>query len=354
MAEDDDTVAIRIVHYVNQFFAGIGGEAQADHPPAQQAGPIGPGVALASQLGGRGRIVGTLICGDNFFVEHQDEATAALMEMARGYAADLLVAGPAFTSGRYGAACAAMALAWQRSGRPAIAAMHPDNPGVDLARGEVYIVRAGTSAASMGEALARLAALTVKLATGAVIGNPDAEGYLSRGIRRNVRRDRGAGERAVEMLLAKLRGQPYRSELVIEPFARVAPAAPVPDLSRALVALVSESGVVPAGNPDRLETWNASKWMKYPVAGRERLEPGAYEVFHGGYDTAGSTADPNRAVPLDAARALEREGTLGRVHDAYYVTTGNMGNLKTMMRMGAEIAQDMKAQGVQAAILTAT
>ncbi len=51
---------------------------------------------------------------------------------------------------------------------------------------------------------------------------------------------------------------------------------------------------------------------------------------------------------------VEREGTIGRLYDAYYVTTGNMANIKTMTRLGAEIAQDMKAQGVQAAILTAT
>lgn len=347
-------MAIRVVHYVNQFFGGIGGEEHADHPPTQRAGPVGPGLALASRLGEGAHVAGTLICGDNYFVEHQDEAITALLEMARGYAADVLVAGPAFTSGRYGSACAALAVAWRRSGRPGLAAMHPDNPGVDLARDEVHVVRTGNTAASMNDALARMAALTLKLGHGEAIGGADAEGYIPRGIRRNVRRDRGAGERAVEMLLAKLGGRPHRSELPIEPFARVAPAAPVPDLGRALVALVSEAGIVPAGNPDRLETWNASRWLKYSVAGHERLEPGAYEVFHGGYDTAGSTADPNRAVPLDAARILEREGTIGRVYDAYYVTTGNMGSLKTMMRMGVEIAQDMKAHGVQAAILTAT
>lgn len=347
-------MTITVVHYVNQFFGGLGGEDRADHPPTHRAGPVGPGLALASRLAPRARIAGTLICGDNYFVEHQEDAIAVLLEMARAYAADVLVAGPAFASGRHGTACAALCLAWQRSGRAAVTAMHPDNPGVDLARSEVYVVRSGASAASMNDALGRLAALTLKLGAAEPIGSAEDEGYMPRGVRRNIRLEHGAGERAVDMLLAKLAGRSYRSELVIEPFAAVAPAAPVPDLGRAVVALVSESGVVPTGNPDRLETWNASKWMKYSVAGRDRLEPGAYEVFHGGYDTAGSTADPNRAVPLDAARLLEREGTIGRVHDAYYVTTGNMGNLKTMMRMGAEIAQDLKAHGVQAAILTAT
>lgn len=343
-----------VVHYVNQFFAGIGGEDRADTPPAHRPGPLGPGVALATRLGERALIAGTVVCGDTYFVERQAEAIAALLDMADRYGADVLVAGPAFGSGRYGSACAALSLAWQRRGRPAVTAMHADNPGVDLARSEVHVVRTGATAVSMNEALDRLAALAVRLGSGQEIGAADDEGYFPRGVRRNVRLGRGAGERAVDMLLAKLAGQPYRSELAIEPFASVTPAAPVPDLRQALVALVSEAGVVPAGNPDRLETWNASKWLKYSIAGCERLEPGRYQIFHGGYDPAGSNADPNRAVPLDAARALEREGTIGRLYEAYYVTTGNMASMKTMTRLGAEIAQDMKAHGVQAAILTAT
>jgi hypothetical protein len=120
----------------------------------------------------------------------------------------------------------------------------------------------------------------------------------------------------------------------------VPPAPPVPDLTRALVALVTESGVVPYGNPDRLETWNASKWFKYPIAGLQDLERGKYQAFHGGCDTTWTNEDPDRAVPLDAARILEKEGIIGRLHDSYYVTTGNMANIKTMARIGAEIARD--------------
>jgi glycine reductase len=206
----------------------------------------------------------------------------------------------------------------------------------------------------MSEALPRLAALAVTLGRGQEIGPAAEEGYFPRGVRRNLRVEQGAGERAVEMLLAKLGGRPFRTELPIEGFETVAPAPPVPDLSRALVALVTESGLVPFGNPDRLETWNASKWVRYPLAGLDDLERGRYQAFHGGCDTSGTNDDPDRAVPLDAARALEREGVIGRLFDHYYVTTGNMANIKTMSRLGAEIAQDLRANGVQAAILTAT
>jgi len=345
---------IRVIHYINQFFGGIGGEDKADARPSHRAGPVGPGVVLAKHLGADATIVGTLICGDNYVVEHQEEALAELLQLAEGYRADVLVAGPAFSSGRYGTACGALARAWQARGKPAVAAMNINNPGVELFRSDVYIVQAGQTAATMNDALPKLAALALKLARGADIGPAEAEGYFPRGIRRNLRLERGAGERAVEMLLAKLAGRPYRTELPIESFAPVPPAPPVPDLSHALVALVTESGVVPFGNPDRLETWNASKWFKYPIAGLHDLEPGKYQAFHGGCDTTGTNADPDRAVPLDAARLLEKEGVIGRLYESYYVTTGNMANIKTMSRIGAEIAQDLRANGVQAAIMTAT
>jgi betaine reductase len=345
---------LRVIHYLNQFFGGIGSEDKADARPSRRDGPVGPGTALAGYLGDEATIVGTLICGDSYFIERQDAALAELLTMADSYSADVLVAGPAFSSGRYGTACGMLALAWQKQGKPAVAAMNVNNPGVELCRGEIYVVRTGPTAASMHEALPTLASLAVKLGHNTEIGPADAEGYFPRGIRRNLRLERGAAERAVDMLLAKLAGGPYVTELAIESLGHVASPPPVIELSKALVALVTESGVVPIGNPDKLETWNASKWFKYSIAGLAGLERGQFQAWHGGCDTTWTNADPNRAVPLDAARLLEQEGVIGRLDDYYYVTTGNMANIKTMARIGAEMAQDMKAQGIQAAILTAT
>jgi glycine reductase complex component B subunit gamma len=345
---------LRVIHYLNQFFAGIGSEDKADARPTHRDGPVGPGIALAKHVGEAATIVGTLICGDSYFVEHQDEAITELLTMADAYDADVLVAGPAFSSGRYGTACGTLALAWQRRGKPAVTAMDGNNPGVELCRREVYVVRTGPTVVSMGEALSKLAAFALKLGDQAEIGPANEEGYFPRGSRRNLRLERGAAARATAMLLAKLSGRPYQTELTIEDFGTVPAPPPVMDLSKALVALVTESGVVPIGNPDKLETWNASKWFKYSIAGLEDLERGKFQAWHGGCDTSWTNEDPDRAVPLDAARRLEKEGVIGRLYDQYYVTTGNMANIKTMARIGAEVAQDMKAQGIEATILTAT
>lgn len=60
---------IRVVHYINQFFAGIGGEEKADIPPELREGIVGPGMALNKAFNGEAEIVATVICGDSYFNE---------------------------------------------------------------------------------------------------------------------------------------------------------------------------------------------------------------------------------------------------------------------------------------------
>ena len=75
---------IRVVHYLNQFFAQIGGEEKADIGPGFKEGPTGPGRALQQALAEHGEVVATLFCGDNYFAEHAEEATEELLrQMAR-------------------------------------------------------------------------------------------------------------------------------------------------------------------------------------------------------------------------------------------------------------------------------
>ncbi|MCI0859784.1 MAG: hypothetical protein J4N81_13720, partial [Chloroflexi bacterium] len=37
---------MRVVHYLNQFFGGLGGEEKADLPPETRTGAVGPGRLL--------------------------------------------------------------------------------------------------------------------------------------------------------------------------------------------------------------------------------------------------------------------------------------------------------------------
>ena len=101
----------KVVHYLNQFFAGIGGEEKADHKPEIREEVIGPGMAIKSGLSDDFDIVATAICGDNYYGENLEEATDTLVEMIKKYEPDVFVAGPAFNAGRYGVACGTIAKA---------------------------------------------------------------------------------------------------------------------------------------------------------------------------------------------------------------------------------------------------
>lgn len=339
---------VRAVHYLNQFFAGLGGEEAAGTPPTRLEGAVGPGRGLQAELEGI-EIVATLACGDDYFGEHEEAALAALLELLAAENADLLVCGPAFGSGRYGYACGTLAGA---SPVPALAAMHEENPGVTAAHGRALIVPTAVNVAGMRDALPRMAGLARALASGRELGPPEEEGYLPRGFRRNYRAGTNGAERAVDMLLAKIAGE-VRTEAA-PGFDRVAPPPPVADLSRALFALVTEAGCVPQGNPDRLPTIRAHGWLRYPLAGEDSLAAGRYESVHGGFDVTLANEDPNRLVPLDIVRGLEREGRIGRLHDAFYTTTGNGTPVAASTRFGEEIAAELRDAGVEAVLLSGT
>ena len=63
----------KAVLYINQFFAGIGGEEKADHAPEIREGVMGPGLALKASLK-NAEITHTIICGDNFMGSNTEEA----------------------------------------------------------------------------------------------------------------------------------------------------------------------------------------------------------------------------------------------------------------------------------------
>jgi glycine reductase complex component B subunit gamma len=336
---------VRAVHYVNQFFAGLGGEDKAKTPPTQLEGAVGPGRGLAAE---GIEVAATISCGDDYFAEREEEALAALLGYLEHHRPDVLVAGPAFGSGRYGYACGALAAAAAERGIPAVTAMHPENPGVDAA-GKAYVVPTAVNVAGMRDALPRLARVAAALGEGR---EPKETDVLARGPRRNYFAEKTGAERAIDLLLAKLAGE-TRTE-VGGGLDRVSPPAPVANLAETLVALVTEAGCVPQGNPDRLPSVRAQGWFRYGLDGEETLSAARYESVHGGFDVTLANEDPNRLVPLDTARALEREGRIGRLHEAFYTTTGNGTPVVTATGFGREIAAELKNAGVGAVLLSGT
>jgi glycine reductase len=346
---------IRIVHYLNQFFAQIGGEEKGGIGPGFKTGPIGPGRALQQALGESGDVVATSFCGDNYFAEHPEEATEELLRQMASVHPQLLIAGPAFESGRYGVACGAICQAAQERLRiQAVAGMSEENAGTALYRKHIYIVDSGSSVARMATVLQQMVILGLKLVGGAPMGKPGEEGYFSRGIKKIAFAAKPPAERAVDMLLAKIHGEPFQSEIAPPQFQHIKPAGAIRDLSSAVIALVTDGGLVPEGNPERMEPGRPTRFATIPVTGVDRLDPKDFDVVHSGYDTASANQDPHRLVPLDVMRDLERQGIIGRVHESIHATGGAHAAVENATRIGQEIAKRLKSAGVTGVILTST
>ncbi len=343
---------MRIVHYLNQFFGGIGGEEHAGVRPEVRPGPVGPGQALKAALGDAAEIVATVICGDSWFNENLEEAKATVLELIRQHNPDLVVAGPAFNAGRYGMACGAVAeVVSKQLGIPVVTGMYKENPGVEVYRRYAWVVETGNSAASMRQAIQDMANLIKRLAAGL---EPEPGTYLERGLRVNAFAAERGSARAVEMLVRKLRGEPFTTEYPMPSFDRVPPNPPVKDLSRAKIALVTSGGIVPKGNPDHIESSSASKYGKYYLGDLDDLTAETHQTAHGGYDPTYANADPDRVLPVDVMRELEREGVIGKLHDYWYATVGNGTSVANARAYARAIAEDLRKYEVDAVILTST
>lgn len=352
---------LSIVHVLNQFFAGLGGEEKAGAPVGTVEGATGAARGLQAQLGAEARVVATVYYGDNYFHERGGEARQAILKEVESRRPHVVVAGPAFDSGRYGVACAELCFAIAHSLEiPCVTAMHPENPGVAVYQErrnmKVFLLPASETAAGMADALAALARFAQKVGSGGEIGPADQEGYIPRGVRHPEKADRSGAKRALEMLLRKIRGERYRTEIPMQTWDHVSPVTALSEATSATIALVTTSGVVPWGNPDGFKTFRNAFWRKYSIAELKTMEPGRWEAVHGGYNVAFMNQNPHYGVPLDALRALEAKGDIGsgKLYPAYYVVPGNQGAPSVMRRIGQEIAADLRGEGVGGVLLVAT
>ena len=346
---------IRVVHYINQFFAQIGGEEKADIRPEVREGFVGPGMGLNGLFKGEAEIVATVICGDSYFNENIDEAKAIIVEMVKKYNPDVFIAGPAFNAGRYGVACGAIAKeVKEKLNIPVVSGMYIENPGADMYKKYLYIIETKNSAVGMRAALPKMVSLALKLGKKEQIGTPLEDSYIERGIRKNYFAKERGSKRAVDMLVKKLKGEEFTTEFKMPVFDRVEPCDPVKDMTKAKIAIVTSGGVVPKGNPDHIESSSASKFGKYDLDGIMDLTSETHETAHGGYDPTYINSDPDRSIPVDVLRQMEKEGKIGSLHRYYYATVGNGTAVASSKKFGETIAKELIADGVTAVILTST
>ena len=349
----------KAILYVNQFFGQIGGEDMAHVGPEIHEKLVGPAMAYQQALGDDVKITHTIVCGDNFMGSNTEEGINTILGFLADKEFDIFFAGPAFRAGRYGAACGHICKAVkEKFDVPVITSMNDENPGVEMFRKDMYIFCGGASAAAMKKDVAAVTGFAKKILSGEELLPASQEGYFGRGVRKEIWLDPPvrADDRVIDMLLKKVHGQPFQTELPIPKADRVpiAEAITPEELSKLEVALVTSGGIVPVGNPDRIQSASATKWGKYDVSSMARLKGGEFMTIHAGYDPAAANEDPNRTVPLDVMKEYVAEGKIGGVYKYFYSTVGTGTTQAEAARMGREIAAELLQDGVRAAILTST
>ena len=349
----------KAIIYINQFFANVGGESEADYKPEIREGVVGSALALSGALKGHVEITHTIICGDNYMGEHIETAPQEVLALLEGKEIDFFFAGPAFRAGRYGVACGTVCKAVQEKYNiPVITSMDIENPGVEMFKKDMYIFKGNSIARYMKDDSQAMAKFAIKLVDGSELFTATDEGYFGRGIRKQVwtKNNVPASERVFDMLMKKIKGEDFVSELIIPKKDLVPIAKPVTkeELAKMEVAVITTGGIVPVGNPDRIQSASATKWGKYDMTSIGKLEAGKYQTIHAGFDPAAANADPNRIMPLDAMRAYEKESKIGGVYKYFYSTVGTGTTQAEGARMGQEIGDELIAAGVKVAIMVST
>ncbi len=345
----------KAVIYINQFFGQIGGEDKADFQPIVNEGTVGPAIELNKNLDAE--VTHTIICGDNFMGSNTEEAIKIIISQLKNIEFDIFFAGPAFQAGRYGVACGEICKAVKEAFNvPVITSMHIENPGVEMFKKDMYVFVGGHSAAKMRSDIKSMTIFGNKLLKGEEIYGAEVEGYYPRGMRHQIWRKDGkvGADRAVEMLVEKLNGRPFITELSIPKTDIVPVAQPIEELKDATIALLNTGGIVPIDNPDRIQSASATRWGRYNIIGVDDLKGGVYKTIHAGFDPAAADENPNVIAPIDALRAYEKEGKFKKLHEYFYSTVGTGTTQAEAKRMAQEILVYLNNEGVDGVIMVST
>lgn len=179
---------LRAVYYINQFYAGMGGEEMADTGLHILNEKKGPALGIEPMWKDEMEVVKVLVCGDNFINTDAkfEEILPTIKKEIEESNPDVFVAGPAFNAGRYGVACAKMCdYVKKELGIPSVTGMWWENPAVGMYVKDNYIISTTETASGMRKSLPKLAALALKLAKKEEIKAARFEGYLPTGHRYN-------------------------------------------------------------------------------------------------------------------------------------------------------------------------
>lgn len=93
----------KILLVLNHSLAGFGSDEQAQLKPSGKKAPLGPGVTLLPFLQKQGaEIVATLYCGDQYYLENEEEVAKKFIGFAKKFHANAVLCGPAMHYPNFG------------------------------------------------------------------------------------------------------------------------------------------------------------------------------------------------------------------------------------------------------------
>ena len=187
-----------------------------------------------------------------------------------------------------------------------------------------------------------------KIVAGERIGRPAEDGYFPRGIMKNEYTPQTAAARGVEMLLAKIQGRAFETEVELPKFQNITPPPAMrKELGACEIALISDGGLVPKGNPHGIRGRGNLVWAVYELESflPENYSPANYEIAHTGYYPARVLENPNRLIPVDILRDLEKGKSHREITPPLHSTSGNGVMQKRCEEMGKKSYRSMKKKG---------
>ncbi len=344
---------MKILYYLNTYFAGMGAEEAADNPITFTTEAKGPASGLLALLGEGFELSCVAIAGDNYAATHLSEMLKKIEKKLDEGKIDVVIAGPAFNAGRYAQACHEVCKLAMDHGLLGVMGMDFDAPGREQYSKDCYVFPSGASAAGMRKTLPLFAEFLKRRAAGEPERPAREEGYFPRGIRKTVIRDRCAAPRALDMLELKLAGKPFVTENPVHVIDKIEPAQPVV-LKDSVIGLATTGGLFPKGNPDKCKSRGGDTWGEYNISGQDSLVPGEWEVVHSGYSAEYADKNPNYIMPLSVIRDMERQGRFKGVHENFLATAGNGGAVEDCETTGKRWAEYFKSSGVNAVLLVST
>ncbi|MDB0441077.1 GrdB-related putative oxidoreductase [Clostridioides difficile] len=120
----------KIVMILDQIQAGAGGKEKSNIPPAGKSSPLGPGVMMEPFLK-ESKVIATLFCGDEFFINNEEEVTNKMIAMVKKLNPDVVICGPSFNYENFSKMSAILSKNINnKTDIPAFAAMSEENTDI--------------------------------------------------------------------------------------------------------------------------------------------------------------------------------------------------------------------------------